>query len=291
MKIAITGIGGFLGRTLRERLLASGHEVTGFDQIGIPCGFPVGRDICDPRLFPEKPEVVFHFAGASDPRWCETNRYSTVRHNVLGTENVLEQAHECGARVVLATTSAVIDSRCDTTLYATSKACCEYLALYWRKQGLKIVLARYWNVYGPGQAKHALIPRFLETAMAGKPLEVFEGDVNNRRDFVHVDDVHDFHEWLLKAPDWNNEYEIGTNIRTSVSEVAALVQRLTLCPFSLLRPNPPGFVATKPASVIDPPPDWKPKIDLETGIKRLIIGAWRKKTSPTVMRLNTQPGS
>ncbi len=75
--------------------------------------------------------------------------------------------------------------------YGASKAIDEFLALAcWRQYQLPIVIGRFFNVVGPRQSGSygMVLPRFVEAAVAGKPLVVHD-DGQQVRCFAHVDDV------------------------------------------------------------------------------------------------------
>lgn len=125
--------------------------------------------------------------------------------NTTGTLNVLEAAREVGVEhVIVASSSSVYGSNPklpkneqDYTRplspYAVSKLATESYALaYQRSYGLKTLAFRFFNVYGPNQAADhayaAVIPRFLDAVLDGKPAQV-HGDGKQSRDFTYVDTV------------------------------------------------------------------------------------------------------
>jgi UDP-glucose 4-epimerase len=63
-----------------------------------------------------------------------------------------------------------------------------YLAAQHRQNGLESVSLRYFNVYGPGQDRRMVTPRFFAQAMDGRPLTVY-GTGRQTRDFTYIDDV------------------------------------------------------------------------------------------------------
>ena len=75
--------------------------------------------------------------------------------------------------------------------YGASKAIDEFLALaYWRERRLPVVVGRLFNVVGPRQtgAYGMVLPRFVDAALAGRPLVVHD-DGRQQRCFAHVSDV------------------------------------------------------------------------------------------------------
>lgn len=72
--------------------------------------------------------------------------------------------------------------------YAASKvAAWAFGRMYWRAHGLPIVTVRPFQVYGPGQPDHTLVPAAIHTALAGRDFPMTPGE--QKRDFIYVDDV------------------------------------------------------------------------------------------------------
>jgi UDP-glucose 4-epimerase len=124
--------------------------------------------------------------------------------NATGTLTVLEAARARSVPVVVASSSSVYG---DTEVspkheglptaprspYAASKLATEAYALAHQvSYGLPVLALRFFNVYGPLQpADHAyaaVVPRFVDAALAGRPLEV-HGDGRQSRDFTFVGTV------------------------------------------------------------------------------------------------------
>lgn len=125
--------------------------------------------------------------------------------NVSGTLNVLMAAREAGAqRVVFSSSSSVYGANTEipkrvgmatdpVSPYAVTKQAAEsYTRVFWRVYGLPTVCLRYFNVFGenqrPDSAYAAVIPKFMDWAMRGEPLEI-HGDGLQSRDFTYVDNV------------------------------------------------------------------------------------------------------
>src|SRR3989337_2192844 len=130
----------------------------------------------------------------------------TLVTNLRGTEIVLEHCHRFEKRVLIASTSEIYgDHREEVPLaedarriygpttarrwaYADSKAMDELPALaYHQERGLDVVIARLFNTVGPRQSGQygMVVPRFVERALAGRPLEV-HGDGTQTRSFCPV---------------------------------------------------------------------------------------------------------
>jgi UDP-glucose 4-epimerase len=150
-------------------------------------------------------EVVFHQAAlGSVPRSVERPIDSDAV-NTGGTVTVLDAARQAGVRrVVFAASSAaygetpVLPKREDMTPlpmspYAVTKLACEHYAKVFASiYGMETVSLRYFNVFGPNQtpdgAYAAAIPRFVDAALASRPITIY-GDGEQTRDFCYIDNT------------------------------------------------------------------------------------------------------
>ena len=119
-KILVTGVAGFLGSHLLDKLLASGHEVVGIDNLSMGKQENIAehlynnafqfirKDVTDPSTFQslgEKFDCLVHLAAFKIPRYGKA--IDTLRINYKGIENVLEFARRVGCKCVMASTSDV----------------------------------------------------------------------------------------------------------------------------------------------------------------------------------------
>lgn len=220
----VTGAAGFLGSHLCERLLEDDVEVVGIDcftpfyapeakrrNVGdlVGCdGFELfeadlSRDPLDPFLVGV--DTVFHLAAQAGVRPSFGAAFeSYVRHNVLGSQRLLEKVAARGevSSFVYASSSSVYgnpdrvpsredDPRRPRSPYGMTKLATEELAgVYHRTCGLPVVGLRYFTVYGPRQRPDMAFSRFIECALEGRPLTVL-GDGRQLRDFTFVADAVD----------------------------------------------------------------------------------------------------
>jgi GDP-4-dehydro-6-deoxy-D-mannose reductase len=218
-------------------LVENGHSVAG-TYVGAspeaPVFEPFVADVADEaavRRIVEGflPEAVIHLAGLSHvgASWKQVSDYFRV--NVLGTRNVIEAA--AGVPVVLASSAEVYglvpESRqpiVETTPvdprnpYAMSKAAAELLVL--ERGG---IIVRSFNLIGPGQASTFALPSFarqLAAIASGSHEPVLEvGNLEARRDFLHVDDALQAY-WLMVSEGRPGEiYNLGSGRAHSIREV------------------------------------------------------------------------
>lgn len=224
MPVLLTGVAGFIGYHVCERLLSEGQEVIGLDVVndyydpalkwarlarleGRP-GFRFERlDLADgpamARLFAEsRPELVIHLAAQAGVRYSLTHPEAYVASNLVGFSHVLEGCRRSGVRhLVYASSSSVYGlhtrmpfSEHDgvghpVSLYAATKRSNELCAhSYSHMFGLPTTGLRFFTVYGPWGRPDMAMFLFAKAILAGEPIDVFNhGDM--RRDFTYIDDI------------------------------------------------------------------------------------------------------
>jgi UDP-glucuronate 4-epimerase len=225
MRILVTGVAGFIGSTLAERLVSDGHEVVGIDNFsdyygrkikeanlsglthGI--GFRLVEDDlnkADLRALLDGVDVVYHLAGQPGVRKSWGNSFDNyVDANIVATQRLLEAAR-CSApsltRFVYASSSSAYgnaeryptretDRPEPLSPYGVTKLAGEYLVnLYAANFGVPSISLRYFTVYGPRQRPDMAFNRFISLARCGRALPV-HGDGTQIREFTYVDDIVD----------------------------------------------------------------------------------------------------
>jgi UDP-glucose 4-epimerase len=252
----ITGGAGFIGSHLGELLLADDWEIYALDDLSTGAQRNIehlsGRanfhlvvdSVLSPSVVSElvhKCDVVFHLAAAVGVRLIVEQPVHTMVTNVQGTETVLEYCNRFSKRVIVASSSEVYGDHREerplaegdrrvygpTTekrwLYADSKAMDEHLALsYHLERGLDAVVVRLFNTVGPRQSGQygMVIPRFVERALAGAPLEI-HGDGSQTRSFCHVADTIRALRDLMAAEAISGEiFNVGSTQRITILELA-----------------------------------------------------------------------
>lgn len=286
--VLITGIAGFIGSRLANRLVQEGYSVVGVCSNLVTARTRVPHDVrlheCDIRspelrsLF-EGVDVVFHFAAKSSIAACQENPVSAIDINVVGTANVFEAARRANVRKVVYASSSVLEEDAKQgTFYAISKAANERLAEGFTAEfGLPTVGLRYFNVYGPGQDYRGdplVINRFINTLVKGQPPILFDGYGQSRRDFVHIDDVNDFHLLCIKDARVNNHiFRLGSGKQYTMLEIIQTIQKIlgtTIEP--IIKPR---TAVDAPSSTLADISDaralgWEPKRGLEEGLRSML---------------------
>ncbi|OGG72652.1 hypothetical protein A3A38_00230 [Candidatus Kaiserbacteria bacterium RIFCSPLOWO2_01_FULL_53_17] len=287
--ILVTGVAGFIGSNLAKRLIEAGHEVVGLDNFsqGIPEHVPSGMrfekaDIRSRDIAPlfQGIDVVFHLAAKNALRDCQEDPVGTMEMNVVGTANVFDVSLKAGVKKVIYAQSSVLEEGEERRkgFYAISKAADELLASGFGAIGLTTVGLRYFNVYGPGQdyrrSSPPIMSRFISTLLKGERPILFEGDENNTRDFIHIDDINNFHLLCVDDDRVNNRmFRLGTGKNYSVAEVLAMTQKvLGTNAEPEKRERLPGDL---PVTTLADNSDaralgWSPRVSLEDGIRSMV---------------------
>jgi len=237
MRAMVTGSEGFIGSRLVERLAADGNEVIGVDKKPYRDWF--GRAAKHvPRLREDVAtldrsewnslavDVVFHLAAESRIQPSFDAPVKFVWSNTLGTAAVLDWATRHEAKVVYAGSSTA-DDDVTKNVYALTKRHGEELCLTFNHCfGTRVSIARFYNVYGPGQIEEGpyetVIGVFERQFRNGEKLTV-TGDGGQRRDFTHVDDIVDGlirmgEQELVGCP----IFSFGSGTNYSILEVARM---------------------------------------------------------------------
>ncbi len=254
----ITGGAGFIGSHLAERLLADGHHVSVLDDLSTGrleniahlrgnARLQFVRDSVENEatvnLLCGSIDAVFHLAAAVGVKLVAEEPVRTIRTTIHGTEVVLEAAHRFGRPVLITSSSEVYGkgtrvpfkeeddvimgaTQFSRWCYAYSKGIDEFLGLaYFRQFGLSVRLVRLFNTVGPRQVGMygMVLPRFVEAALAGRPLEVY-GDGRQTRCFSHVSDVVDVLVRLMESPGAVGKvFNVGGDEEISIHDLARRV--------------------------------------------------------------------
>ena len=254
MKALVTGGAGFIGSNLVDRLLDMNWEVVVIDNESAECNEKFywndkadnhKLDICDyefTRELYDGVDYVFHLAAESRLQPAIKNPINAVTKNAVGTCTVLQCAREADVKkVIYSSTSSAYglnkypnyetDPNDCLNPYSVSKVSGEELCkLYTQLYGLKTVIFRYFNVYGersPTTGQYApVIGIFLRQKRSGESLTIV-GDGEQRRDFVHVQDVVDANVMAALSDIEDNfygqVYNIGSGENISILEIAKLI--------------------------------------------------------------------
>lgn len=250
MRCLVTGVAGFVGSHLAERLLLGGHQVVGIDRFAdyYPRSMKeknllvarenarfslVEADLARADLAEvvEGCQVVFHQAAQAGVRASWGASFADYVHdNVLGTQRLLEAAKDAGVRkVVYASSSSVYGETPDLPMretslprpyspYGVTKLAAEHLCeLYRHNFGLPTVSLRYFTVYGPRQRPDMAFHRFIKAVLAHETIPLF-GDGQQTREFTFVSDIVEAN-LLAMEPDKQGVFNVGGGSRVTLQQV------------------------------------------------------------------------
>ena len=207
MKVLVTGGGGFLGSAIVERLVERGDAVCSLsrnyypelEKMGVEqlLGDIGNREVVEYAC--KQTELVFHTA-AKPPPW---GRYSAYYHtNVTGTQNIIDACiHHRVLRLVYTSTPGVVFNGADLAgvdescpypskykaAYPKTKAMAEQRVLQATDKGLKAIILRPHEIWGPGDPH--FVPRII--AGAGRLKQIGKGQ--NLVDTTYIDNAADAH--------------------------------------------------------------------------------------------------
>ena len=295
-RFLVTGGSGFVGSHVVDGLVAAGaEEVVAFDKVVRDENLEQARaagnvrsvqgDVTDREALAEAAagvDGVFHLAvlpigpSEADPRLA-------LDVNVVGTFNVLEAAHEAGAKkIVYSSASSVYGDTNETmdeshpldarSMYGASKIAGEYFLRAFREiHGLDYVTLRYMNVYGPRQ-EGGLIVSVLRRIEAGEP-PMIQGDGSQSFDFVHVADVARLNVAAMESEVGGDAFNVGSGGEASVKEIVDKLIELTGADVEpeydreakVLMARRVGSNARAVQAL-----DWQPALDLDAGLAEVI---------------------
>lgn len=276
-RVLITGARGFVGAHLIPVLEAAGHEVIGVNS--------AAGDVSDDAtwaLLP-KSDVVVHLAGKTfvPDSWKDPGSF--LRSNLLGTVGALNYCRTHASRLVFLSSYlygnpamlpiAESAQLVATNPYALSKKLAEEACGFYAEHfGVNVTILRAFNVYGPGQPGHFLIPSIVRQLSHGESVRVM--DLEPKRDYVYVGDLAEAIELTIERPRRFNVLNIGTGESHSVAEVIDAIQQLK-------RTNLPVTSAgeRRPDEILDCRADisaarreigWSPRVMLDEGLRRIL---------------------
>lgn len=252
MKILVTGGAGFIASHAVDGFVQAGHQVVIVDNLSSgrreninPKAAFYQLDIRSPELADvfarEKPDIVDHHAAQIDVRRSVAEPVYDAEVNILGSLNLLQNAVKYGVKKVIYISSggAVYGEPeylpCDEkhpikpmSPYGVTKHTIEhYLYLYQQNYGLRHLVLRYANVYGPRQdpnGEAGVVAIFGRRMLKGEPITI-NGDGKQERDFVYVGDCARAN--LIGLERGEGIYNLGMGVATSINEVFQCLKKLT----------------------------------------------------------------
>lgn len=294
--ILVTGGAGFIGSHIADAVVDDNH-VRVLDDLstGSRTNVPQDADLIEADIRDREAletamdgvDVVFHEAAmVSVPQSVESPREC---HDINGTAtvDVLEAARANDSRVVLASSAAIYGHpetvpvpetapKRPASPYGLEKLSGDYYTrIYADRYGLETVNLRYFNVYGPrhsGGQYSGVISTFLEQARTGSDITV-EGDGEQTRDFVHVDDVVQANLRAATTAATGASYNIGTGSSITILDLARTIQEVAATDSEIVHTDPrPGDIEQSKADISRARDQlgYTPTVSIQDGLADLI---------------------
>ncbi|MFL2756003.1 MAG: NAD-dependent epimerase/dehydratase family protein [Dehalococcoidia bacterium] len=304
-KYIVTGAAGFIASVVSTKLLESGHEVIGIDNLNDAYDIRIKNwrleKLQDYSNFNfihndistssqgwtdsfKNADAILHLAGRAGVRQSVETPHVYIESNVLGTLNVLEavKTHNI-ENIVIASTSSVYgssliqpydeNSESSKVLspYAASKKSAETLAhAYHHLYGINIQILRFFTVYGPAGRPDMSIFRFIKGISDGFEILLY-GD-GGERDFTYVDDIAD---GVCKAAniEGHNIINLGGDNPVRIKKIIELIEKDTgkSATIKVVDRDPADVPSTwANISTAKDLLSWKPNISIEVGISRTV---------------------
>jgi dTDP-glucose 4,6-dehydratase len=302
-RVLLTGVAGFIGSHLADRLIEDEWEVIGVDN------FMTGRaenlaHLKRERRFhfleasvEELPDIeasvdwVMHFASPASPPKYQNAPIECMRCNAEGTRKLLELADRNRAQFFLASTSEIygdpdvhpqVESYVGSvnpvgprSMYDESKRYAEAMTVAFQDvHGVPARIIRIFNTYGPRMAPDdgRVISNFLCQALAGKALTVF-GDGSQTRSFQYIDDLLEGVIRMMRA-DYSRPVNLGNPQEFTILELADVVRELvdeheteiTFCALPEGDPTRRRPDISRAQELLS----WQPQVLLREGLERTV---------------------
>ena len=259
MKSLVTGVAGFIGSHVAEKLLQAGHDVLGVDKFldNYPRGFKdrnlaaivqhrrfsfLDQDLLslDLKQLMRDVTYVFHLAGQPGVRssWGrDFAKYS--ENNLMATQRLLEAAKDLKlTKFVYTSTSSVYGDTDDLPMreegrtrpvspYGVSKLAAEHLCyLYWQAFAVPTVSVRLFTVYGPRQRSDMFFHIFMRALVRGEEVPLYD-DGEQTRDFTFCSDIVNGIVAGALYPGAGEVFNLGGGTETSLLGAITMIEKIT----------------------------------------------------------------
>jgi UDP-glucose 4-epimerase len=246
-KILITGVAGFIGSALANKLKYK-YEVYGIDDLSygkienIPKGIKFyKKDLSNIKSLSKfiAVDYIMHLAGQSSADRSFDDPILDLKKNAVTTLNLINYAIKKKVKKIIYASSMSVygnsnnifvqegDYTNPASCYGASKLLSENYLFIFRKK-IKFIIFRMFNVYGPGQnmkdLNQGMVSIYLSQFLKKKKITV-RGSLERLRDFIYIDDVLEIWEKSLNSSIYNQVFNLGTGIGTSVKNLLLLISK------------------------------------------------------------------
>ncbi|OYT11158.1 MAG: hypothetical protein B6I18_05295 [Bacteroidetes bacterium 4572_112] len=276
MKIVVTGSKGFIGKQLCKTLQALGHQIIEID-------LSLGHNVEEWSSFKDLPkfDYMVHLAARIFvPESFEKPR-SFYQTNILGTINAIEACRLNDAKFVFFSSYAYgapdylpIDEQHPVKSfnpYSRSKIMGEDICKsYFADFGVKSIIFRPFNIYGPNQDSRFLIPSIIEQAKQGS---ITLKDNRPKRDYIFIDDIiNAVVQALNYEPESSDIFNLASGVSHSVEDIVDFTMELIdkKIDVNYLNEHRPNEVLDTVATISKAKDllNWEPEVSIKDGLKK-----------------------
>lgn len=300
MKTFVTGAAGFIASNLVDRLLADGHEVTGFDNLSTGQMEFIGQALQCPRFTLVRGDLldsetltramegagaVFHFAANADVRFGANHPRRDLEQNTIATSNVLEAMRAQGiGKIAFASTGSVYGEAAvfptpedspfpvQTSLYGASKLAAEGLiSAYCEAFGMQACIFRFVSILGE-RYSHGHVFDFYRQLLADPARLYVLGNGRQRKSYLYVQDCIDAILLAMdKAEGKVNIFNLGTDEFCEVNDsIRWICETLGVSPRLEYSGGERGWIGDNPFIFLDCSRmrelGWRPRANIREGI-------------------------
>jgi CDP-glucose 4,6-dehydratase len=308
MRILVTGANGIYGAHMSKKLLNEGHEVVSIMHDRRPFSAAsllnmensinwAHGDILDYNFLTRvmadyEIDTIYHFAAMPIVKRCPDAPLPVYLTNIIGTCNILEAARRRDCKVLYMSTDKVYGYAGERPykenfpltglgIYDSSKASADLITrAYHYTYGLKTIVARSCNIYGPGDLNWRIIPNTIRRCLLNKPPVIFRG-IEHIREYLFVDDAIDALIFLVQRIDkiCGKAFNVGSGESFSDAEIIKKIVGFFPSIKPIVREPLPHMIKEIPYQKLSCSKiyklGWKPKTNFDTGLKKTI--EWYRK--------------
>ncbi|MEO6771850.1 MAG: NAD-dependent epimerase/dehydratase family protein [Kofleriaceae bacterium] len=304
MRAFITGAAGFIGSSMADRLLQTGHEVVGYDnmstgqerflEVARPCASfeLVQGDILDAAAVTAAMhgcDFVFHFAANADVRFGTDHPSRDLEQNTIGTFRVLDAMRVNGVhKIAFSSTGSVYGQAkvlptpedapfpIQTSLYGAAKSAGEGLiAAFCEGFGFQSWMFRFVSILGE-RYSHGHVYDFYKQLLADPTRLHILGNGRQRKSYLYVQDcVTAMLTAVDQARDKVNILNLGTDEYVEVNDsVAYLCEALGITPERTYSGGERGWIGDNPFILLDCSKmrslGWAPTLSIRDGLAKTL---------------------
>ena len=300
MNILVTGGAGFIGSHIVDAYINNNHNVVIIDDMSKgqkefinPKATFYKKSIDDTDLADilknERIEVINHHAAQISVSDSVKNPVKDAKSNIIGTLQLLQNAVECGVdKFIYASTGGAIYGEQDyfpakedhpqkpTSPYGLSKLSVEgYLRFYKEQYGLKSIIFRYGNVFGPRQnpnGEAGVVAIFFNRLIKGKA-PIINGDGQQTRDYIFIRDIVHANLLALNLND-SDTFNVGTGQETTVKKLTELILEVSESNITTQTSKKNNFEQRRSSldnQTLKEALEWSPQFSLKEGLSETFI--------------------